>query len=257
MSPLLMLVISATPCELGTFPSIGFLDGGLGESAPTCPTSALSFGAGGHLLADTDHFYGNVRAFGRLGGRYAVSDRAAVFAELELIRWQTVISSVSASHLGVGFLGVGGTFALRKADTHRISFVGRVVLPTAIGLYEEAVPFSGDVSGEYQRTLGSGFGTHARLGVLGSFVVSHGPAFPRAGLIAGLGMSWSFVSFMSAAVDVTSSFGYSDPVDHVAAALALRLDFGSDDQLELAAASPFAGAEREVVAATLRYTHRM
>ncbi|MBI2376128.1 MAG: hypothetical protein HYV07_19200 [Deltaproteobacteria bacterium] len=251
---ILLALLATVPCDsaVGT-PSIGFEDGALGRPVGACPSTGFDIEAGGHLLADTDHFYGNVRAVGRLTGRLALDDRASVFLELEAVRYQTVISSLSASDLGLGFAGVGGTWMLGRGDAHHLGLWVRLVLPTAFGLFEERWPFSADLGFEYERRLSELFRAHAHAGVLATISASKEPLEGRLGLAAGIGAEVTPLSWLSVALDAELLLGRHDPLDHVALSVAVRLRASDRDLVELAAISPLAGEERQLLSAALRY----
>jgi hypothetical protein len=71
------------------------------------------------------------------------------------------------------------------------------------------------------------------------------------------GAAWRPVRPFAVVLDVTSSFGYTAPVDVVSASLGVRVGIGERVGVELGAAVPLAGRERALAAGELKVNVRL
>ena len=55
-----------------------------------------------------------------------------LFATLEALRYQSVITPVPSSYLGLGHMGLGASYRFLDHSDVNLGLSGRVVLPTAI-----------------------------------------------------------------------------------------------------------------------------
>src|SRR5207244_2670443 len=101
----------------------------------------VSIGGAGDLIAQPSSFYGNLRAAGTLAGSWELASGTEIYAALELIRYQTVISSLSADHLGLGHTSIGATHRVLEGEDWVMAATVRATLPTALGLYQGSWPF--------------------------------------------------------------------------------------------------------------------
>ena len=114
-SPKLLLPLPgrAAPCDsqgygLPTGPvAAGLLEGELGRAHRTCGRSELAVDAGGLLVVDLDNFYGRLAAGLRLEGSWAWGPRGELFGSLEVLRYDSLITPLSSSSLGLGHATVG------------------------------------------------------------------------------------------------------------------------------------------------------
>jgi hypothetical protein len=225
----------------------GFYDGDLGRARRACHRSEVGFGGAGIVVADLANFYGHILAGGTLDASWAATDRVEVFASLEAVRYESVLGAIAADYVGLGHTALGGSYALSEG----MAIDGKVVLPTAAGLYENAFPYAMDLGLTVSREAGP-LVAHGAIYALGSVAASEGPAFPRAGLSGTLGAEWRPVKPFAVALDVNAGFGYTAGLDHIAAGLALRGAIGERGGIELAATVPLAGEQRALAAAELR-----
>ena len=121
MMLLLAMIAQTSVCSSGDpvleMPApITFQNGRFGAPRPVCPATELSLSGGTNLTADVENFYGNVRAFGLLEGSYRIDRYLSAFAEVEVVRYQTVISSLSAESFGFGHTSLGVTYVLFPAE---------------------------------------------------------------------------------------------------------------------------------------------
>lgn len=236
---------------------VGVLEGELGVARRLCPRTEVGLGGNALLVADLDDFYGNVRASAVVWGSWTPGDgRTELFATFEAFRFQTVISSIDAVHLGLGHLSLGGTRTLVARDDWRLGTSARLVLPTAFGLYENAWPLALDLLAEIEWTASRLLRLHAHAGGLGSVAVSGGPADPEGALVVGGGGALRPLPWLALVAELDASFGRTDALDHLAATGALRLGAGERFGAELGATFPLAGRERALTAAVLRVTWR-
>lgn len=220
--------------------SVGELDGQLGVPYRACPRNEVAIGGDALLVADTAHFYGNIRASGRVRASVLLDPNVEGFVSWEALRYQTVISSVSAAYLGLGYLTTGVTARVFSEKGRVYAITGRVVLPTTSGLDQSSQPLALDVglTGAWQADRNFRF--HMWLTLLGSIGLG-GPAEPHAGLRVGGGVDWRPYEWISFVLELQSGFLYRDLLDLMALNAGVRLALGSDVGLELAASVPFLG----------------
>jgi hypothetical protein len=227
-------------------------DGQHGLARRVCPGNEVGVGGGGLVLIDTPDFYGQLRATAEIWGTYAASDDVEVFALFELYRFQTVISSLTATHSGIGHTALGATWRFWEMEALQLGITGRLVLPTAIDLYEHAWPFGADlgVNAEW-RPLGW-LGVHGQVTGVFSAAAGRGPALPRGGVLLLAGAALQPVDWFAVVADLGAGFGYTDAVDQVTASAELRFAISDSLNASLGAIFPFAGNERALTSAALR-----
>lgn len=253
----------AGPCEtdttgLATGPvTVGFQDGDLGVPHRVCGRSEVGLTSGGLAVVETENFYGHIVAGATLEGSWAPTRRTEVYASIEAFRYDSVITPITATYMGFGHLGVGASQRLWDNDAFAIALHGRVVAPTAFGLYRHAFPFGLDVgfSGIWAAT--STLRLHTDVAGLASAAVSPGPAFPRAGARVMIGGEWQPVKPFALVLDVTSGFGYTAALDHLAGSLGIRVGIGDRVGVDLGASLPFVGRERTLAAGELKFNVRL
>lgn len=227
--------------------AIGFEDGPIGSVRRACPRSQVSLEAGGILIAEPEEFYGNLRAAAVLEASYAIG-RNEIFVALELVRFQTVISSLSASNFGVGHLAIGGTHLLSEGKT-TAAITAHATLPTAVGLYENSYPIAIDIGLTGSERVFEHFETHGYLGARGSFGVGTGPLALRSALLLDVGIGWRAVDPLAVVVDMEAALGSRAVLDHLAIGLGVRAALFDGLLVALLLKSPFAGDERSLVSA--------
>lgn len=221
--------------------SVGELDGQLGVPYRACPRNEVAIGGDALLVADTANFYGNIRANGRVRLSMLLDPNVEGFVSWEAFQYQTVISSVSAAYLGLGYLSYGATARIHSEGGRVYAITGRMVLPTTTGLDQSSQPLALDVglTGAWQAD--ANFRFHMWLVLLGSVSIGAGPAEPRGGLRLGGGVDWRPYEWISFVLEINSGFGYRDALDLLAAQAGVRLALGTEVGLELAASLPFLG----------------
>jgi hypothetical protein len=237
--------------------AVGFADGDLGVARRLCPRTEVGISGGGLAVVETENFYGHIVTGGTLDGSWAASHKTEVFASIEAFRYDSVITPISASFMGFGHTALGATHQVWRDEKAILGVHGRLVLPTAVGLYRNAWPLAMDlgVGARWQpvRTLE----VHGDIGALGSAAISAGSAGPRAGATVTAGVAWNPVKPFALVADVDAGFGYTAALDHLAAAVALRGALGQRVGIELGVTLPLAGRERALAAGELRVSTRL
>ncbi len=258
-------VALAGPCEqaspstsIATGPvTAGLYDGDLGVPHRVCGRTEAAFVGGGLAVVDTANFYGHIVAGGTLEGAWAATDRTELFVAVEAVRYDTVITAIPAGYLGFGHVSLGGSQRLWSSDAMAVGAHGRLVLPTAVGLYANAFPLAMDLGASGVWAAHRTLRVHGDVAALGSVAASAGPSYPRAGVALTLGAEWQPVGPFALVVDGRAGFGYTAPVDVVAVAAGLRFGLGSRLGVELGGTVPLAGRERSLATAELRITMRL
>lgn len=253
---LLLLVVGAASsahaevCTETTRPDgplqAGLLRGDLGVARRACPRTEIAVGAGGRAIVEPENFYGNIIVHGRVDGSWRALPRLELFGALEAVQYQTVISSFTASRIGLGHLSGGATWLLYEDDRVGISAFGRTTLPTAIGLYRNMFPFGFDAGVTSAFSPIEPITLHAAAFGLASIAAGPGDPLPRAGIAAHLGMDiapWDFIA-LTAEIDGQSLF--EEPLDHLSIGGGLRFAIWSGLGAELGVLVPVAGRERSM-----------
>lgn len=245
-----LLLAAATPCA-DPLPYT-FTDGELGVARRACHRTEVSLRAGGVLVAEPEEFYGDLLAAGVLSASWAVDGETEIFASLELVRFETVLSSLTASAIGLGHTSLGASRTIAGGPGWTMSLAARAVLPTATGLYENARPLAGDLGLDASWALGERVAAYGRLGVLGSFALTSGAPDPRAGLGFTAGLAFAPWDVASLLFESSLQVLHDAPIDHHALGAGVRFHLGDTLGLELGARFPTAGHERATTSAGLR-----
>jgi hypothetical protein len=232
-------------------------DGGLGRGYRVCGRTEVGFRAGGLILVDKPNFYGRVSAGGTLEGSWAPTKNAELFAGAELVRYDTVIQSLSASAIGFGHTYIGGSYRMVMSERTTIGFNGKLVFPTASGLYKEAWPFGFDFGMVGMYSPHPKVHLRGQIGLMASVVASHAGAGPRFGASVTGGVDFVPIRRFAIAADLVSVLGYTDVLDVFGGAVALRFSNLKRFGFELAGTFPFAGRERAQAVVMLRASVRL
>ncbi len=260
---LLPLPGRAAPCDqhsygLPTGPvAAGLLEGELGRAHRACGRSELAVDAGGLLVVDLDNFYGRLAAGLRLEGSWAWGPRGELFGSLEVLRYDSLITPLSSSSLGLGHTTVGAAYRFADSDRVALGLNGKLVLPTAVPLYRNTWPVGIDfgVSGQFEVHRRVQF--HAQVGLLHSFGIGKGPTQPRLGASLTAGTELRPAPKFAVAIDLLGRFGYTAPLDVFGAALALRFSDGRRFGFELGGTVPILGRERALARVDLKFSVRL
>ena len=262
MIALLLALASASPCDdltLATGPvSVGLRDGDLGSARHACPRTEVCLSGHALLLDDSGNLniYGQIQFQGILDGSLALSDKSEVFVRIEAFRHQEAISLVGASYNGLGHTTLGASTLLLDTDSMHVAVLGRLVLPTAIGLYRNQAPVGLEAALSAQYNLSQTFHVHGYLPVLGSMGVGLGPKQVRVGLAPVVGLETRVGKHFGVVVDVASGFLYDHPFEQLSPQLGLRTAIGPVG-VELDAMLPLLGpTPRPLASAELRVSAR-
>jgi hypothetical protein len=263
MIPLLLSGLAyAGPCDL---PDTGvatgavtaaLYDGDLGVARRVCGRTEVALEGGGLAVVDTANFYGHIVAGGTVEGSWLANPKTELFASIEAFRYDSVITPIPATYMGFGHVGLGASERLFDNDTLAVAAHGRLVLPTAIGLYQHAYPLALDLGVGAEWAPVQVFHVHADLGGLGAAAISKGPALPGAGATATVGAEWRPGRHFALVLDGRAGFGYTAPVDVIAASLGVRVGVGKHFGIELDVTKPLAGRDRTLAAGELRAAYR-
>jgi len=244
------------PCDAHAFGKptgpvqAGTNEGGLGLAHRVCGRSEVALDVGALLLVDLP-FFARLGAQVRIDGSWAWGPRGELFGSWEALRYDSLIAPLASSTIGVGHLNVGAAYRFLDSSHASLGANAKLVLPTAAPLYQGVWPVGIDAGLAAQLQAHPKLQFHLQLGVLHSFGLGKGPAQPREG-----GVEWMPAPQFGLTVDVQTGFGYTGPVDLVAAALALRFSDGKRFGFEIGAAVPFAGRERTNVRLDFRASVR-
>ena len=149
-------------------------------------------------------------------------------------------------------------FRDRFVDRERVALGvhGKVVLPTAVPLYENNRPLGVDLGLTGQFLAHQRIQVHADLGLVHSVGLGNGPTQPRIGATITAGAEFRPAWRFTIVTDLHAGFGYTAPLDVLAAALALRASDGKRFGFELGATVPLLGRERAAARIDLAWTVR-
>ncbi|MCA9604875.1 MAG: hypothetical protein H6719_07545 [Sandaracinaceae bacterium] len=221
---------------------VGELDGFLAVPHRACPREEVALGGDVLLVADTADLYGNLHVNGR--GRLSAllgDPRVEAFVSWEAVRYQALLSAVSSSYLGLGYLSWGASGQLEEREGRAFALTGRMVLPTTTGLDQSSQPLAMDLGVTGAFVLNENFRAHIWLTLLGSLGIGAGPADPRGGVRFGGGLDWRPFEWLSFVAEVQSGFFYRALLDVLAVNAGVRLALGPEVGVELAAALPLFG----------------
>jgi len=230
------------------------LDGQMGMPRRACAFSEVGAGGGAYLLIDTPNFYGQIRLAAELWGSFAVSENTELFGFMEVYRYQTVISSVSADVGGFGHLSLGVTHRYLTWNDLVLGATGRVTLPTAVDLYDHAWPIAVDLGANAEYRLVSWLAFHGQVGALFSAAATRADPQPRLAALITAGAAWQPVWRFALVAALQTTMGYADALDVFAASTAVRIAIVEGLWISLDATFPLAGRERALTAAALRIT---
>lgn len=180
---------------------------------------------GGQIGAviDRDDFYGQVRAAAKLTASHLLGSATELFATIEAYRYQTVISSISAAESHIGHLAFGGLQRIAASETAVVAAMTRVVLPTAVGIYQRSLPLGLQAGLTAEWSLSEALRVHAQTSVVASAALSAVASDPRLGLVAGVSGGYQLLPWLALLGGVSASFAYVAPLDLLAANTGLRV----------------------------------
>lgn len=230
----------------------GLVDGDLGAARGVCPTTSVGLTAGGSAIVETENLYGRIRAGGTLTGSYKLADNAELYASIEAVRLDMIITAISVTGLGPGYTDVGGSWRFSDGPKHALALHGTFVLPTAFTIDKHSFPLGIDLG------LDAVYAPKDTLLLHGSVVpnfgvaLGGGPAYPAFGVNLDLGAEWKPWKRFGFVLDGISAFGRTDVLDYAGVGVGFRGGIGDHFGLSLEARMPLVGRARELASADLR-----
>lgn len=229
---------------------VGNLDGNLGVAHRACPREEVAIGGDASLVIHSEDFYGNIRFAGRARVSALLFDpHVEAYLSWEPFRYQTVISSVAADAIGLGYLSWGVSGQVYTDESRVVAVTGRMVLPTTTGLDQSSPPLAMDLGVTAAWQVDPSVRLHMWVNALGSLGLGT-PTNPRGGLRVGGGVDLIAAEWISFVVELASGFGYVADLDFLAARGGVRLALGPEFGLELSGFVPFLGPRTFEVHAT-------
>ncbi|MFZ5469340.1 MAG: hypothetical protein ACOZIN_07870 [Myxococcota bacterium] len=233
--------------------AFGYYEADVATGRRACPRTEIGLGAKAGAVIDTPDFYGGIAADALLFGSYALDDTRELFATLELLHYQFVQNAtLKGTSLGLGQLTAGMSFYGYQSGAFRGSTSARLMLPTS------TLGNARIVGAELGHALSwrglSKLEVHGYLGLDFSAALSAGPALPRLGGLANVGVQYSPLPWLGLVLDVNTHIGGA--TDYLAPALALRVgtrSFGA----ELGATLPLLGNDRHDAVGGIRLAYRL
>ncbi len=232
------------------------VDGDLGAAHGVCPTTSIGLTAGGNAIVELENLYGRIRATGTLTGSYALSDRAELYAKVEAVRFDTIITAISVTGIGPGYTDVGASYRLLEGPHAALGLHGTLVLPTAFTLDQHSWPLGVDVGADGVYAVKDNFLLHASVVPNFGAALGGGPAYPAFGVNLDLGAEWKPFKRFGVVLDGISAFGRTDVLDYAGVGVGFRGGIGDHFGLSLEARAPLVGKARELAGADLRGTWR-
>jgi len=236
----------------------GLIPGDLGAGHRACGRKEIGLSFGGGLTVDLPNFYGRLAAQFALDGSWMITDRFEVFAELELLRVEMLITPLGSTAITLGHTSIGASYGVLRTKPLALAAHGRLVLPTAFGLYRNAAPFAFDLGLAGQLEISRHIAFHGDANVLFQAMAGKGPAAPRAGASVVLGAEFIPVPEVGIVLDLKSRFGWGgEPVDMLAGAIGLRFSDLKRFGFTIAGTIPIVGRDRTAAAVELRASVRL
>ncbi|TNE91878.1 MAG: hypothetical protein EP330_04030 [Deltaproteobacteria bacterium] len=262
MIALLLATALAGPCDdtdrgMAVGPStVNPRPGDLGSGHRVCPRTEVGGSVGGAAVIDAANFYGNLAGGLTAHGSLALDDKTELYAQVELIRYDALISAFSDSVMGPGHTMVGASRRVLEGESWGLAAHGRLVLPTAVTLYRHAYPFALDAGGTFELAAGP-IRPHATLNAVFSFAASAGPADPWLGLGWVGGTEFRAGQTFGFLVDLSGTYGYgAGGLDHLSLDPGFRFGFSDVVGAELGFHMPMGGRARAPLGLELAVTGR-
>jgi hypothetical protein len=232
--------------------ALTFADGPLPAARRACPRSELALGGAAIVIAEPEEFYGNLRAAATLAAAWALDSETELFAAIEVLRYQTVISSLDAETFGLGHLALGGTRRIwTEQPATTLALTAHATLPTAVDLYEETCPFALDLGLTGTTRISADLELHAYAGTAATIGAGSGPADPRAALILDAGAAYRPWTWLALVLDLQGAAGARAVLDHAALGAGMRFRVAGGFRIDLLLTAPLAGDERALASAYL------
>lgn len=236
----------------------GLIPGDLGAGHRACGRKEIGVSFGGGLTVDLPAFYGRLAAQLAVDGSWMITDRLEVFAELELLRVEMLITPLGSTAITLGHTSIGASYGFLRTKPLALAAHGRLVLPTAFGLYRNAAPFAFDLGVAGQLEINRHIALHGDANLLFQAMAGKGPAAPRLGGSVVLGAEFIPVPEVGIVLDLKSRLGWGgEPVDMLAGAIGLRFSDLKRFGFTIAGTIPIVGRDRTAAAVELRASIRI
>jgi hypothetical protein len=238
-----------------------FFDGDIARPRRACPRTEVALGGGALAVLDTGNFYGTLGGGGALSGSWRFSDKGEAFASIEAVQFRFVQNAtLKQTRIGPGFTSAGASYIAYGNELAAVALTGRLTLPTAFGLYENAWPFALDLGaslalGLPQEMLRDVLAFHAFAGATLGLALG-GDLAAGASFSLAAGLEYTPWEWLGVVVDLTSGYGREAVLDYLGAAAGLRFRIGRGLGVELGAMLPLAGATRADFSGGLRVSWR-
>lgn len=230
---------------------VGFLPSRFGVGVAACAHDELELGAAARAIVEPSDFYGNLSAAALVAGSLTFLERGAVFGSFEVLRYQTVISSLTASMLAPGRPTVGASWRFVESDAWVVTGFGRSLIPTDAFPYENAKPFGVDAGAALQLRLTEAWTGYGTFAALATGAVSQGPADLRFGFTTILGATFRPTHGFALVTEADARFGRGSALEYLALGAGLRVHLDRRG-FELFVKVPVAGRERSLATLGLR-----
>jgi hypothetical protein len=262
--PALLLAEEIDPCALadGALPmgplQSGLFDGDVARPRRACPRTEVALGLQGGAFIDAPNFFGTLGGGAVIAGSWRYADTGEAFVAVEAVQLRFVQNAtLTRTRIGLGSTSLGATHALSRSERQRLSASGRLTLPTAFGLYENAWPILADVGLSWQSERLGPVRPHGWVGLHGGLALGGGDPDPRlAGqfVVGGVYEPWRWLGVV---VELGTQVGHAAAMDHIAVGVGLRAAPWRGLGIELGALVPFVGETRADGAGTLRVSWRL
>jgi hypothetical protein len=231
----------------------GLIPGDLGAGHRACGRKEVGMSFGGALTVDLANFYGRLGAHLALDGSWMVTDRFEVFTELELLRIELLITPLGSTSVNVGHASMGVSYGFLRSKHLALAGHSRLVLPTAVGLYQNALPFSLDVGLAGQLEINRHLSLHGDTTFLFQAMAGKGAAAPRAGAAVVIGAEIIPLPEVAVVLDLKTRLGWGgEPLDMLAAGIGLRFSDCKRFGFAIVGTVPLLGRERAAAGVELR-----
>jgi len=135
-----------SPCDDRALPDgplpVGFSQRDFGIMPGACPRTSVGLALDARAIVESENFYGNIRAAGRLDANVQPFPQLELSLTAEPLVYQQVIQSFKASYVGLGDTSLSAKLLAFARQRFAIAVVGRATLPTSLGYYGGSWPMA-------------------------------------------------------------------------------------------------------------------
>ena len=248
-----------SPCDGRVLPEgpvpVGFEQADFGVVPSACPRTEVGFSVDGRAIVESENFYGNLRAAGRVDVAVQALPQLELFLTTEVVSYQLVIQSFKASHLGFGDTSTGIKLLAFAHDDFALSVIGRADLPTSFGYYQNAFPVGLEAGLLGLIEPAEPLRLHAGLLGATTFAITKASPDTRSAIIVNAGADVTVFDWLALVADLDGQALERGALDHISFGAGARFDiFGVG--AELGAVFPLEGSERNTATLVLRAAYR-